>query len=63
MFADAGAGYVLAEAGLNGESLAAALVPYFDDPGRTRELGHPARSLARPDAARRIADLLVATGR
>ena len=60
MFVDAGAGQLVVEGALDGDSLAAALTPYLDDPGRARELGERARSLARPDAARRIADLLAA---
>jgi UDP-N-acetylglucosamine--N-acetylmuramyl-(pentapeptide) pyrophosphoryl-undecaprenol N-acetylglucosamine transferase len=54
--ARAGAAVVVDERELNGDSLAAAITSLVSDPERRRRMAAAARSLARPDAARRIAD-------
>ncbi len=53
----AGAAIVLEESALSGESLARFLLALRDDPRRLESMGDAARTLARPDAAARIADL------
>jgi UDP-N-acetylglucosamine--N-acetylmuramyl-(pentapeptide) pyrophosphoryl-undecaprenol N-acetylglucosamine transferase len=55
-FARAGAAVVLDQAGLTGERMAEALLALASDAGRRQQMGLKARSLARPDAAQRIAD-------
>jgi len=60
--AAAGAAVVLEEADLGGESLAAAVRSLVDAPGRLAAMEGAARSLGRPDAAARVADLLLGTG-
>jgi UDP-N-acetylglucosamine--N-acetylmuramyl-(pentapeptide) pyrophosphoryl-undecaprenol N-acetylglucosamine transferase len=57
-----GAARVLEERELGGESLAQALVELVTDPARLAAMGAAARRLARPDAAARVADLLLGAG-
>jgi UDP-N-acetylglucosamine--N-acetylmuramyl-(pentapeptide) pyrophosphoryl-undecaprenol N-acetylglucosamine transferase len=57
--ARAGAARVLEEKDLTGESLAAALRELLDDPAALRAMEQAARRLGRPDAAARVADLLL----
>jgi UDP-N-acetylglucosamine--N-acetylmuramyl-(pentapeptide) pyrophosphoryl-undecaprenol N-acetylglucosamine transferase len=54
--ARAGAAVVVDERDLNGDSLATAITSLVSDPERRRQMAAAARALARPDAARRIAD-------
>lgn len=54
--ARAGAATVLPDAELGPERLAAEVGAIFDPPGRLEEMAAAAQALARPDAARRIAD-------
>jgi len=56
--ADAGAAIVMEESGLTGETLARTLMALRDDPGRVGAMGRAASSLARPDAAARIVDMV-----
>jgi len=58
LLADAGAAVVLREDDLSVESLAAALTTLLDDPARLAAMSKAARSVARPDAAERLADLV-----
>jgi UDP-N-acetylglucosamine--N-acetylmuramyl-(pentapeptide) pyrophosphoryl-undecaprenol N-acetylglucosamine transferase len=57
-FANAGAAVVIAERDLTGEKLAASVRQLIDDPHRITDMEKAARVLARPDAAKRVADLL-----
>ncbi len=59
-YADAGAAIVLEESALTGESLARALLALRDEPARVVAMERAAASLARPDAAARIADMVEA---
>ena len=52
----AGAGLVIEERDLSGERLAATIAMLVADPERRRQMSAAARTLARPDAAARIAD-------
>jgi UDP-N-acetylglucosamine--N-acetylmuramyl-(pentapeptide) pyrophosphoryl-undecaprenol N-acetylglucosamine transferase len=54
----AGAALMVEEKDLDGESLAGAVRAVLDSPPRLEAMEHAARSLARPDAAARVADLL-----
>jgi UDP-N-acetylglucosamine--N-acetylmuramyl-(pentapeptide) pyrophosphoryl-undecaprenol N-acetylglucosamine transferase len=54
--ARAGAAVVVDERELTGDSLAAAITSLVSDPERRRRMSQAARTLARPDAAERIAD-------
>jgi UDP-N-acetylglucosamine--N-acetylmuramyl-(pentapeptide) pyrophosphoryl-undecaprenol N-acetylglucosamine transferase len=56
-FAEAGAALVLEEGSLTGETLARAILELRADPARLVGMERAAASLARPDAAARIADL------
>ena len=58
LLADAGAAVVLREDDLSVESLAAALTTLLDDPARLAAMSKAARSVARTDAAERLADLV-----
>jgi len=55
----AGAARMLEEKDLGGESLGRLLTELVDDPGRIAAMEDAARALGRPDAARRVADLLM----
>lgn len=55
-FARAGGAVVVDERELTGERMAAALLAIAADPVRRQQMGAAARTLARPDAAARIAD-------
>jgi UDP-N-acetylglucosamine--N-acetylmuramyl-(pentapeptide) pyrophosphoryl-undecaprenol N-acetylglucosamine transferase len=55
----AGAAVVLEERDLSGEALAATVRGLVDAPGRIRAMEEAARRLSRPDAAARVADLLL----
>lgn len=57
-FAEAGAAVVLEEKDLSGETLARAILALRNDPTRFLAMERAATSLARPDAAARIADLV-----
>ena len=56
VFAAAGAATVIDERELTGERLAREILVLAGDVGRREQMGRAARSLARPDAAERIAD-------
>jgi UDP-N-acetylglucosamine--N-acetylmuramyl-(pentapeptide) pyrophosphoryl-undecaprenol N-acetylglucosamine transferase len=53
----AGAALVVDDRALEGSTIAGALAGLLADPGRCRRMGRAARTLARPDAAARIADV------
>jgi UDP-N-acetylglucosamine--N-acetylmuramyl-(pentapeptide) pyrophosphoryl-undecaprenol N-acetylglucosamine transferase len=55
---ESGAAILLEEASLTGEGLAKLLLRLRDDPGRIVAMERSASSLARPDAAARIADMV-----
>jgi UDP-N-acetylglucosamine--N-acetylmuramyl-(pentapeptide) pyrophosphoryl-undecaprenol N-acetylglucosamine transferase len=55
----AGAARMLEEKDLSGESLAGAVRALVDAPDRLRAMEEAARRLGRPDAAARVADLLL----
>ena len=59
----AGAATVLGDEELSGERLAAAVRELFDDEPRLRAMAAVAREIAKPDAARRIADEVLAAVR
>jgi UDP-N-acetylglucosamine--N-acetylmuramyl-(pentapeptide) pyrophosphoryl-undecaprenol N-acetylglucosamine transferase len=59
--AKAGAALMLEEKDLSGASLAAAVVALLDAPERIAAMEEAARRIARPDAAARVADLLLGT--
>ncbi len=63
LVAAAGGCEVLPEASLTAESLVAAVRQLLAAPQRLKEMGERARTLARPDAASRIAELVVQTAR
>ncbi len=54
-----GAARMLEESGLAGERLAAAILEVLETPGRLDAMEEAARSLGRPDAAARVADLVL----
>jgi UDP-N-acetylglucosamine--N-acetylmuramyl-(pentapeptide) pyrophosphoryl-undecaprenol N-acetylglucosamine transferase len=56
----AGAATVVADADLDAERLAAEVGALFGDPGRLAEMAAASRALAKPDAAARIADEVLA---
>ncbi len=62
-FARIGGAVVLEERGLTGERLAAELLTLAQDPARREDMGRQSRTLARPDAAERIADKVYALAR
>ena len=55
----AGASRMVEETDLSGESLARAIVETLETPGRLEAMEDAARALGRPDAAARVADLLL----
>jgi UDP-N-acetylglucosamine--N-acetylmuramyl-(pentapeptide) pyrophosphoryl-undecaprenol N-acetylglucosamine transferase len=57
-FAEAGAAILMEESSLGGEALARAILSLRDDPRRVVAMERAASSLARPDAAARIADMV-----
>src|SRR5262249_4337032 len=59
-FVRAGAAIMVSDAELDGERLRREVAGLRADPGRLREMRRTMRSLARPDAARVIADELLA---
>jgi UDP-N-acetylglucosamine--N-acetylmuramyl-(pentapeptide) pyrophosphoryl-undecaprenol N-acetylglucosamine transferase len=61
LLAEAGAAVVLREDGLTVESLAGTLAGLLTDPERLARMAAAARSVARPDAAARLADVVEAT--
>jgi len=62
-FARAGGALVLEEKHLSGERLAEAVLALAADPARRAEMARRSRTLARPDAAERIADKVCALAR
>jgi len=58
---EAGAARMLEEKDLSGESLAAAVRALLDEPARIAAMAEAARRIGRPDAAARVADLLLGT--
>jgi UDP-N-acetylglucosamine--N-acetylmuramyl-(pentapeptide) pyrophosphoryl-undecaprenol N-acetylglucosamine transferase len=58
VLADAGAAVVLREGELSAERLAGTLAGLLSDPGKLAAMSRAARSMARPDAAERLADLV-----
>jgi UDP-N-acetylglucosamine--N-acetylmuramyl-(pentapeptide) pyrophosphoryl-undecaprenol N-acetylglucosamine transferase len=58
LLADAGAAVVLREQDLSVESLSAALGALLDDPSKLASMSAAARTVARPDAAEQLADLV-----
>jgi UDP-N-acetylglucosamine--N-acetylmuramyl-(pentapeptide) pyrophosphoryl-undecaprenol N-acetylglucosamine transferase len=63
VMADAGAAVVMREKDLTAEALAEALERLLASPERLTRMARAARSLARPEAAERLADLVEATAR
>jgi len=63
VLADAGGAEILREDDLSVDSLSALLARLLDDPERLARMAAGARSVARPDAAERLADLVEATAR
>jgi UDP-N-acetylglucosamine--N-acetylmuramyl-(pentapeptide) pyrophosphoryl-undecaprenol N-acetylglucosamine transferase len=61
LLAEAGAAVVLREDGLTAELMAQTLESLLTDPRRLAGMAEAARSVARPDAAERLADLVEAT--
>jgi UDP-N-acetylglucosamine--N-acetylmuramyl-(pentapeptide) pyrophosphoryl-undecaprenol N-acetylglucosamine transferase len=59
VLADAGAACVLVEQALTGQELAEQIIGLLQDPGRLEEMRRASSALGRPDAARRIVDLLL----
>jgi UDP-N-acetylglucosamine--N-acetylmuramyl-(pentapeptide) pyrophosphoryl-undecaprenol N-acetylglucosamine transferase len=57
----AGASRMIEEKDLTGERLAATVANILGDPGRLQAMEDASRAVARPDAAARVADLLVGT--
>jgi UDP-N-acetylglucosamine--N-acetylmuramyl-(pentapeptide) pyrophosphoryl-undecaprenol N-acetylglucosamine transferase len=62
-FASAGAAHVIEEHQLSGQALASAIHELVAHPERLEAMERASRALARPDAARRIADLLEGASR
>ncbi|HET9795277.1 MAG TPA: undecaprenyldiphospho-muramoylpentapeptide beta-N-acetylglucosaminyltransferase [Thermoanaerobaculia bacterium] len=58
VFERAGAAVVIAETDIDGATLARTIAELLGDPDRLRRMGDAARTLAKPDAAARIVDLL-----
>jgi UDP-N-acetylglucosamine--N-acetylmuramyl-(pentapeptide) pyrophosphoryl-undecaprenol N-acetylglucosamine transferase len=59
----AGAAVVVADAELEAERLAAEVAGLFDDPGQLDQMAAASSALAKPDAARRIADVVLTAAR
>ena len=60
VLADAGAALLLEQRDLTGDSLAAAVAALASDPGRLEAMTTAVRTFARPDAAARIVDRVIA---
>jgi UDP-N-acetylglucosamine--N-acetylmuramyl-(pentapeptide) pyrophosphoryl-undecaprenol N-acetylglucosamine transferase len=60
--ADAGAGVVLPQAEVTPQRLTATVLELLEDPGRLRAMASAARGLAHPDAADRLAGLVLVVG-
>jgi UDP-N-acetylglucosamine--N-acetylmuramyl-(pentapeptide) pyrophosphoryl-undecaprenol N-acetylglucosamine transferase len=60
---DAGAAGVVPDAELSAERLQAEVAPVLEDPARLQAMASAARTLAKPDAARRIADEVLEAAR
>ena len=60
---DAGAAVVIAQQDATPERLQAEILALLDDPERREQMSNAARSLARPEAAARLADELLSLGR
>ena len=54
----AGGGIVITESGLTPERLAGAISEVIADPARTKKMGAAAKSLATPEATKRIVDTI-----
>jgi len=63
LLAEAGAAEMLREDVLTVDSLAEVIRSLVNDPARLAKMAHAAKSVARPDAADRLADLVEATAR
>jgi UDP-N-acetylglucosamine--N-acetylmuramyl-(pentapeptide) pyrophosphoryl-undecaprenol N-acetylglucosamine transferase len=63
LLANAGAAEIAVEDVLSVETMANALTALLNDPGRLTRMAAAARSVARPDAAERLADVVEATAR
>jgi UDP-N-acetylglucosamine--N-acetylmuramyl-(pentapeptide) pyrophosphoryl-undecaprenol N-acetylglucosamine transferase len=61
LLAEAGGAVVIREANLTAEGLAETLLGLLTDTAKLTAMAHAARSVARPDAAERLADLVEAT--
>ncbi len=61
LLAEAGGAVVLREDGLTAETMAGVLADLLADPARLTQMAAAARSVARPDAAERLADVVEAT--
>ena len=59
----AGGAVVLPQAELSPATLAGRVIPLLEDPARLKTMGERARTLAIPDAAERIAELIIACGK
>jgi len=59
----AGAAILVPDGELDGDRVVRELQPLLDEPERLVAMGAAARSLARPDAADRVADLVEANAR
>jgi len=59
VLAHAGGAEIIVQDALNGQALAGTVEKYMDNPKALAEMGEAARRMARPHAAREIADLLV----
>ena len=62
MIVDAGGALLLADRDCATDALDALLTPLLADPDRLARMGAAARTLARPDAAARLADLVEEVG-
>jgi len=61
LLAEAGGAVVIRETALSAEGLAETLAGLLSDPEKLADMARAARSVARPDAAERLADLVEAT--
>jgi UDP-N-acetylglucosamine--N-acetylmuramyl-(pentapeptide) pyrophosphoryl-undecaprenol N-acetylglucosamine transferase len=56
---EAGAAEMILQQDLSGETLADRLMKFMEDPAALEKMGQAAKSVSKPDAAQRIADLLL----